>query len=147
MANILESESTTLLVPGIAGIGKTALSAKLLERFTHRRNLLYHRCQDWEGSRAFLEACSEWLAMIGNNDLSDYVSSTPVPQVTMAVNIIVEGLQSRGLQVDLGNLQLDIEKLKEIVNDNTAGLMLTNPNTGGLFEEEILTNIEPKFIN
>ena len=31
--------------------------------------------------------------MIGNNDLSDYVSSTPVPQVTMAVNIIVEGLE------------------------------------------------------
>ena len=92
MADILEAESTTLLVPGIAGIGKTALAAKLLERFTHRRNMLYHRCQDWEGSRAFLEACAEWLSMIGNNDLSDYVSSTPVPQVNMAVNLIVEGL-------------------------------------------------------
>ena len=34
---------------------------------------------------------------------------------------------------------VNIEKLKEIVNENTAGLMLTNPNTGGLFEEEILT--------
>ena len=34
---------------------------------------------------------------------------------------------------------VNIDKLKEIVNDNTAGLMLTNPNTGGLFEEEILT--------
>ena len=32
--------------------------------------------------------------MIGNNDLSDYVSSTPVPQVTMAVNLIVEGLEN-----------------------------------------------------
>ncbi len=94
MAEILEKESTTLLVPGIAGIGKTALSAKLLERFTHQRNLLYHRCQDWEGSRAFLEACSEWLAMIGNNDLSDYVTSTPVPKVTMAVNIIIEALKT-----------------------------------------------------
>jgi tetratricopeptide (TPR) repeat protein len=94
MADILEAESTTLLVPGIAGIGKTALAAKLLERFTHRRNMLYHRCQDWEGSRAFLEACAEWLSMIGNNDLSDYVSSTPVPQVNMAVNLIVEGLEN-----------------------------------------------------
>ncbi len=94
MADILEAQSTTLLVPGIAGIGKTALAAKLLERFTHRRNMLYHRCQDWEGSRAFLEACAEWLSMIGNNDLSDYVSSTPVPQVTMAVNLIVEGLEN-----------------------------------------------------
>ena len=94
MAEILESESMTLLVPGIAGIGKTSLAAKLLERFTHRRNLLYHRCQDWEGSRAFLETCAEWLSMIGNNDLSDYVASTAVPQATIAVNLIVEGLEN-----------------------------------------------------
>lgn len=35
------------------------------------------------------------------------------------------------------NGRVDIEKLKEVVNDETAGLMLTNPNTLGLFEEEI----------
>ena len=34
---------------------------------------------------------------------------------------------------------VNIDDLKELVNENTAGLMLTNPNTGGLFEEEILT--------
>ncbi|MGY8692075.1 MAG: ATP-binding protein, partial [Candidatus Poseidoniales archaeon] len=67
MVALLENKSNSILVPGIAGIGKTALAAKLLERFTHRRNLLYHRCQDWEGSRAFLEACAEWLSAIGSN--------------------------------------------------------------------------------
>ena len=59
------------MVPGIAGIGKTALSAKLIERFTHRRNLLYHRCQDWDGARAFLEAMGEGMAALGSDDLSD----------------------------------------------------------------------------
>ena len=58
MAKLLEAKSASILVPGIAGIGKTSLSTKILDRFTHRRNLLYHRCQDWEGSRAFLEAVS-----------------------------------------------------------------------------------------
>ncbi|WP_338601603.1 aminomethyl-transferring glycine dehydrogenase subunit GcvPB [Sulfolobus tengchongensis] len=33
---------------------------------------------------------------------------------------------------------VDINILKEIVNDKTAGFMLTNPNTLGLFEENIL---------
>ena len=80
------------MVPGIAGIGKTSLSTKILDRFTHRRNLLYHRCQDWEGSRAFLEACAEWLSAVGHNDLSDYLASTPVPQTSMAVNLISTGL-------------------------------------------------------
>ena len=92
MANLLEAKSASILVPGIAGIGKTSLSTKILDRFTHRRNLLYHRCQDWEGSRAFLEACAEWLSSIGNNDLSDYLASTAVPQTSMAVNLIEAGL-------------------------------------------------------
>ena len=94
MVNLLEHQSGSILVPGIAGIGKTALSAKLIESFTHRRNLLYHRCQDWEGARAFLEAVSEWLSAMGSDDLSDYLASTPVPQPQMAVNLISEGLES-----------------------------------------------------
>lgn len=92
MAQLLEAKSASILVPGIAGIGKTSLCTKILDRFTHRRNLLYHRCQDWEGSRAFLEACAEWLSAVGNNDLSDYLASSPVPQTSMAVNLIAEGL-------------------------------------------------------
>ncbi len=93
MVALLEGHSSSILIPGIAGIGKTALAGKLLERFTHQRNLLYHRCQDWEGSRAFFEATSEWLSALGHNDLSDYLAVTPVPQASMTVNLIVEGLQ------------------------------------------------------
>ncbi|EWG06999.1 MAG: glycine dehydrogenase subunit 2 [Candidatus Aramenus sulfurataquae] len=33
---------------------------------------------------------------------------------------------------------VDLDILKEVVNENVAGFMLTNPNTLGLFEEEIL---------
>ena len=32
---------------------------------------------------------------------------------------------------------VNIDDLKNLVDENTAGLMLTNPNTGGLFEEHI----------
>lgn len=37
---------------------------------------------------------------------------------------------------------IDIEKLKEVCDDCVAGLMLTNPNTLGLFEEHLLEVIE-----
>ena len=33
---------------------------------------------------------------------------------------------------------VNIDDLRSLVNENTAGLMLTNPNTGGLFEENIM---------
>lgn len=37
---------------------------------------------------------------------------------------------------DYGNV--DVEELKAVIGDNTAALMLTNPNTLGLFEKDIL---------
>ena len=94
MFNLLEKRSSSILVPGIAGIGKTALAGKILERFTHERNLLYHRCQDWEGSRAFLEATAEWQATMGNNGLSDYLAATPIPQSNVTIDLIIEGLKN-----------------------------------------------------
>ncbi|MCV5432799.1 aminomethyl-transferring glycine dehydrogenase subunit 2, partial [Escherichia coli] len=37
---------------------------------------------------------------------------------------------------------VDLEDLKRVVNEETAALMLTNPNTLGLFEENILEMAE-----
>jgi glycine dehydrogenase subunit 2 len=34
---------------------------------------------------------------------------------------------------------VDVEELKKVLNDQVAGIMLTNPNTVGLFEKDILT--------
>ena len=34
--------------------------------------------------------------------------------------------------------EVDIEDLKRVVNDNTAAIMLTNPNTLGIFEKNIM---------
>ena len=93
MVNLLEARATTLLVPGIAGIGKTTVASKLIERFMHRRNLLYHRCQDWEGSRSFFESIADWLSSMGNSDFSTYLAATPVPQPADAANILVSSLE------------------------------------------------------
>lgn len=41
-----------------------------------------------------------------------------------------------------GRGNVDIEKLKELCDDTTAGLMLTNPNTLGLFDEHVCEVIE-----
>ena len=94
MVNLLEARSTTLMIPGIAGIGKTSMAATVIESFMHRRNLLYHRCQDWDGSRAFFESLADWLSSIGDSMLADYISATPVPQAADASRIIVDALSN-----------------------------------------------------
>ena len=93
MFNLLEARATTLLVPGIAGIGKTTMASKLIERFMHRRNLLYHRCQDWEDSRSLLESVGEWLANIGDSTFADYIATTPVPKPAEAANLLIDALE------------------------------------------------------
>ena len=93
MVNLLEARATTLLVPGIAGIGKTTVASKLIERFMHRRNLLYHRCQDWEGSRSFFESVADWLSSMGNSEFSTYLAAPPVPQPADAAGLLVEALE------------------------------------------------------
>jgi len=92
IATLLEESSTSVIVPGIAGIGKTALAVKVIERFTHRRNLLFHRCQEWDGSRAFLEAIGEWQGLLGQTELSDYLQGAQTPNPSICSNLIIEGL-------------------------------------------------------
>ena len=45
----------------------------------HRRNLLYHRCRDGEGSRSFFESIADWLSSMGDADFATYLAATPVP--------------------------------------------------------------------
>ena len=89
MVNLLEARATTLLIPGIAGIGKTTVASKLIERFMHRRNLLYHRCQDWEGSRSFFESVADWLSSMGNADFSTYLAAVSYTHLTLPTKRIV----------------------------------------------------------
>lgn len=56
--------------------------------------------------------------------------TNPASAAMCGFNIIELKSDEKGL--------VDIEALKEAVDDNTAAIMLTNPNTLGLFEENIL---------
>jgi tetratricopeptide (TPR) repeat protein len=92
MCNLLDARATTLMIPGIAGIGKTTMASKLIERFMHRRNLFYHRCQDWEGSRSFFESIADWLANIGDSTFADYIATTPVPKPADSARLLIDAL-------------------------------------------------------
>lgn len=115
MCNLLDARATTLLVPGIAGIGKTTVASKLIERFMHRRNLLYHRCRDGEGSRSFFESIADWLSSMGDADFATYLAATPVPQPADAAKILVESLEGAPSLVVID----DFHKVSDLVLHQT----------------------------
>ena len=45
-----------MMIPGIAGIGKTSMAAKVIESLCIMRTI-YHRCQDWEEVGRFGKHC------------------------------------------------------------------------------------------
>ncbi len=49
----------------------------------------------------------------------------------------IAGFKTRAVPTDPATGMIDVEKLKELVNHNTAALMLTNPNTLGIFNSQI----------
>lgn len=70
----------------------------------------------------------------GNNKstilIPDSAHGTNPASVTLAgYKVVTVPSDSRGL--------VDLEKLRALVNDDVAGIMLTNPNTVGLFEKDI----------
>jgi glycine dehydrogenase subunit 2 len=56
---------------------------------------------------------------------------------TNPASVVIAGMKPRTLPSDTdGRINLDV--LREAVSDRTAGIMITNPNTLGLFENDIL---------
>lgn len=56
--------------------------------------------------------------------------TNPASAVMAGFKVVTVPSNDRGL--------VDVEKLKELINANTAAIMLTNPNTLGLYEENIV---------
>ena len=94
ISETLDAGANAILIPGIAGIGKTSLAAKLLENYTFRRNLIYHRCQLGAGGRQFLEDLGGWLSSIGIDGLNDYLEASPVPRIDETVELLVSCLKN-----------------------------------------------------
>ena len=91
IATLLEQSSTSVIVPGIAGIGKTALAVKVIERFTHRRNYYSIDARNGMDHAPFWRPLGSGRA-IGPNGVIRLSSGCPNPSPSICSNLIIEGL-------------------------------------------------------
>lgn len=131
MVNLIEARSTTLMIPGIAGIGKTSMAAKIIESFMYRRNLLYHRCQDWDGSRAFFESIADWLTNLGDSTFADYIATTPVPQSADSARLIIDALENTPALIVIDDYHKVADKsLHQTIQSLSRGLVESEGEVG-----------------
>lgn len=72
--SFINSKANVLVLKGIAGIGKTALISKLLERYKLEMNIFWHRFYNFSTLRSMLIKLSDFLATVGSEKLRNYMS-------------------------------------------------------------------------
>ena len=79
-----------VVIQGIAGIGKTALAARLVAEARGSRPVFWYRFHEWDTLRSFLGPFSDFLAQHGRRKLRTYLSSKPDLDLNEAAYLMQE---------------------------------------------------------
>jgi glycine dehydrogenase subunit 2 len=89
-----------------------------------------------QGELTGLMLMRAYYADKGEGDRRDTIVTADTAHGTNPASVTMAGYKLEKVRTDArGNV--DVEHLRELVNERTAGLMLTNPSTLGLFDEHI----------
>jgi glycine dehydrogenase subunit 2 len=89
-----------------------------------------------QGELTGLMLMRAYFADRGEGDTRDTIVTADTAHGTNPASVTMAGYKLQKVETDArGNV--DVEHLRETVNERTAGLMLTNPSTLGLFDEHI----------
>src|SRR5690349_16896392 len=89
-----------------------------------------------QGELTGLMLMRAYFAERGEGDVRDTIVTADTAHGTNPASVTMAGYKLQKVRTDeRGNL--DVAHLRELVDEHTAGLMLTNPSTLGLFDEHI----------
>ncbi|MCI0497585.1 MAG: tetratricopeptide repeat protein, partial [Thermoplasmata archaeon] len=121
----IERACRVVVIQGIAGIGKSSLAYKMIERYGSTRNVFYYRFHEWDTYRAVLTPLTEFLHKLGRDNLRRYLRSkrkvSSVEEEHIAIDLYeIFELVSKDFQ-DLDGILIfdDLHKIE----DKMGGLM------------------------
>jgi len=83
-----DSDASTIIIHGIAGIGKTTLSLKLADMFRGKCNVFWSKIHEWDSIRGILEPLAEFLTNCGRVKLKRYLEDKPKPEIWEIYSIL-----------------------------------------------------------
>ena len=86
-----------IVIHGIAGMGKTALVAMVVEQYKGERNLMWYKLHEWDTLTGPLEQLAELLTKINRRRLKTYLSSKLNIDMTELSYILEEELKDANL--------------------------------------------------
>ena len=109
---------------------------KMLNEITGMHATTLQPCAGSHGELVGLFIIKEYHK-INKNNSKEYILIPETAHGTNPASVILSGFKVRQLKTD-DRGRVDMSDLKHQLNDDVAGLMLTQPNTLGLFEDNIL---------
>ena len=120
-------------VPGVEAVYKGLDSA--LAAITGMKHFTFKPCAGAHGELTGLMIIREYHLSRGDSKRTRIIvpdsahGTNPASAAVCALDVVVVKSNANGL--------VDVEELKPLLDDTIAGIMLTNPNTLGLFEKDI----------
>jgi len=82
-----------LVIQGIAGIGKSALAAKLANEYKEHKNLFWYRFHEWNTLRNLADDLSKFLSQSGRKHLATKMRGNKSIDITDFGNLFIEEIQ------------------------------------------------------
>ena len=89
---ISENDKNFIIVYGIAGIGKTSLTLKIVEDQYKEMDVLWFRIHEWDDLTDILEVLAEFLETLGKDALSHYLKETQDIRISDVSDILEQEL-------------------------------------------------------
>jgi ATP/maltotriose-dependent transcriptional regulator MalT/DNA-binding MarR family transcriptional regulator len=115
-------ESKIIVVHGIAGIGKSTLAAKFIERYMDSYNIFWYRFQEWDTIRNILVPISEFLFDMNKPDLKDYLDSISNIDYSEVIKILKNDLNKTNSIFVFDDFQRVNERIIQFYSSLTENL-------------------------
>lgn len=114
--------SKIIVIHGMAGIGKSTLSAKFVERYLDSRNIFWYRFQEWDSIRNLLMPLAEYLADMDRKELKSYLESNQSIEYYDVINILKSDLHGSNSLIILDDLHRASNRIIQFFRSFTENL-------------------------
>lgn len=111
-------EEKVMVIKGMAGIGKTLLTAKFIQEVKGRENLYWYQFHQWDSLRKVLSPLSEFLYMLGRERLRSYLASITNVQLRELYDVLesdLNGLRAILVFDDVHKVERDVKDLFTLI--------------------------------
>jgi tetratricopeptide (TPR) repeat protein len=124
--DLLESDKKQIIViQGIAGVGKTALAAKLIQDYKKKQNVFWFKFYEWSTLNNLLTHISEFLGTLNRTKLKSYIESVKrldINEITEILNVDFKNIKALMIFDDFHRIESSpkiiqfFQSLNEITN-------------------------------